>query len=293
MTTILRCPVCYQALQRHERQYGCDNQHSFDVAKEGYVNLLRSDQKHSKDPGDNQEMVIRRRSFLEQGFYQAVADQINQIVMAELIDSVDTAVSIGDIGCGEGYYLTRLKQHLMEQNRSADYIGIDISKHAIRAAAKRDKQITFAVASVVALPFLDATLDLLLNVFAPANPLECARVLRPNGKLLVLNPGPRHLYSLREQIYVHAEEHSQDSFVERFSVAFQLITTSHIRYTMRLPSQEDITNLLMMTPYFWNMSAETKQQLAALREWETEVDMFCNVLEPRATAAAATDAPPT
>jgi 23S rRNA (guanine745-N1)-methyltransferase len=100
-----------------------------------------------------------------------------------------------------------------------------------------------------------------------------------------------HLYSLRERIYAQAEQHSQDTFVERFSGAFELIETSRIQYMMRLPSQEDILNLLMMTPYFWTMSAQTRTQLAALHEWETQVDMFCNLLERRAASPAAIQQP--
>lgn len=291
MTTILRCPVCYEALSRHERQYVCANQHSFDLAKEGYINLLQSNQKHSKDPGDNQEMVVRRKQFLDQGLYQPVSDQIDTLVAAELDASGAAAAHIADIGCGEGYYLHRLRQHVAAQRGESACFGVDISKHAIRAAAKRDKQITWVVASVVALPFLDARLDLLLNIFAPANPAECARVLKPGGRMLVVNPGPMHLYSLREQIYDRAEQHSQDAFVERFSDAFRLIETSRIQYMMRLPSQEDILNLLMMTPYFWTMSAQTRTQLAALSAWETEVDMFCNLLERRAAGSAAIEQP--
>lgn len=284
MTTILRCPVCYQGLVRQDRLYACDNRHSFDITKEGYINLLTSNQKNSKDPGDNKEMVLRRRNFLERGFYQQVSDQINTTIAADLFVSSESAQCMADIGCGEGYYLQRLKQHLSKQRQHVAGFGIDISKHAIRAAAKRNKDITFVVASAVALPFLDETLDLLLNIFAPANPAECARVLKPAGMMLVLNPGPTHLYRLREQIYTQAEQHSQDTFIERFSNAFRLVKTSRICYTMRLQSQEDIMNLLMMTPYFWNMSTEAKQRLGALSELEIEVDMLLNVLEKRDSA---------
>lgn len=284
MTTILRCPVCQQALTRLERRYACALGHSFDITSEGYVNLLIANQKHSKDPGDNKEMVARRRRFLEQGFYAPVSDWINAIVAAELGALEGAAPNLLDIGCGEGYYLQRLKETLAQP---VACFGIDISKNAIRYAAKRDPAITFAVASVVALPFLDGTLDLLLNMFAPASLTECIRVLKPGGKLVVLNPGPNHLYSLREQVYAQAVQHSQATFIERFGQDFTLIETHPIQYPLSLPSQTEIMDLLLMTPYFWRMSAEARARLEQLPRLETEVDMLVSILEKPDGASAA------
>lgn len=284
MTTILRCPVCQQALDRFERRYACALGHSFDITREGYVNLLIANQKHSKDPGDNKEMVARRRHFLEQGFYAPVSDRINAVVAAELAARTEAVPHLLDIGCGEGYYLGRLKDALAQP---VAYFGIDISKNAIRYAARRDPAITFAVASAVALPFLDGTLDLLLNVFAPASLAECARVLKPDGKLVVLSPGPNHLYRLREQVYTQALQHEQEPLAERFGQSFRLSATASIQYPLSLPGQAEIMDLLLMTPYFWRMSAEARARIEELPRLETEVDMLVHVLEKPGPASAA------
>ena len=158
---VLTCPFCLEALELESRTLICPNGHTFDIDKEGYLNLLRK-----RLPGDTKEMLQARRAFLEHGFYQPLSDAINTLV-AERIPSLQ-AISLLDAGCGEGYYLGCLQQALSEQTNRC--VGLDISKEAIRMAAKRYPNIDFVVANLKEpLPLQDNTFQLILNIFAPRN----------------------------------------------------------------------------------------------------------------------------
>ena len=141
---------------------------------------------HAKLPGDSKEMVAARRAFLNAGYYQLFSDGINETA-AKVLSGVKSPMIL-DAGCGEGYYTARLKQALSEQRNDARIAGFDISKAAVKAAAKRDKEISFAVASIFDIPVADGCCDLVLNVFAPIVPAEFARVLKTGGVLLIAVP---------------------------------------------------------------------------------------------------------
>ena len=175
---IYRCPVCHGPLERHEKAYACGNRHTFDIAREGYVNLLLAHQKGSKQPGDNKGMVESRSTFLAKGHYGPLADRIDELLRRLL----PPHAKILDAGCGEGYFLSRLGSEQPE-GQIASW-GIDISKASIRLAARRNKETHFAVASTYDLPILSSCLDCVLRIFAPADPNELRRVLNPSGRLV-------------------------------------------------------------------------------------------------------------
>src|SRR5947199_1528396 len=138
-THLLTCPFCGTHLTQIDNTLTCTNSHTFDIAKEGYVNLLRK-----KLPGDTKEMLIARRNFLEQGYYQPLSDTINALVSTALGPETPSSTLL-DAGCGEGYYLGRLQAHLANQMSGTQccYTGLDISKEAIRMAAKKYKTAQF------------------------------------------------------------------------------------------------------------------------------------------------------
>src|SRR3989338_5473617 len=113
MTSILQCPVCRQPLLPTATGYQCAAMHSFDAARHGYVNLVLAHKKHSKEPGDDPEMIISRRRFLDLGYYGKISDGINEAIAAALSESAGPGgCSVLDAGCGEGFYLQRLKAAL-------------------------------------------------------------------------------------------------------------------------------------------------------------------------------------
>jgi 23S rRNA (guanine745-N1)-methyltransferase len=276
LQNVLACPICGAPFTWQQTTLVCANAHAFDIAREGYVNLLRK-----KLPGDTKEMLLARRSFLEQGYYQPLSMAINILVENYLVSSLQVASSssplyVLDAGCGEGYYLGRLQAHFAMQRWPLVYLGIDISKEAIRLAAKRYKDVYFLVANLKErLVLMDAVAQVMLNIFAPRNVQEYARVLAPGGLLLIVIPGPTHLQQLRSALHLlNIEEHKQQHVIEQFSGLFELLTTQTLAYTLRLQSVE-IERAVMMTPNNWHLSTETRGAMELLEEIETEVEFIC------------------
>jgi 23S rRNA (guanine745-N1)-methyltransferase len=253
------------------------------VAREGYVNLLLAHKKHSKEPGDSPEMIRSRRRFLDKGHYNRVSDGINEAIANNLdLSEQEQTYSILDAGCGEGYYLKRLKESLAGWHGSKvpiDYYGVDISKFAVRQATKRDRTIDWFVASIIDLPFAPSSIDIILNVFSLADFAEFSRILRNTGKLVTVSPGPRHLNGLREIIYPIAREHAQSTMIEQARGLFSLSTATRINYPLELTSAGEIMDLLAMTPYFWNIDLNTRSRVEAIDRLALDVDVKVRVFE--------------
>jgi 23S rRNA (guanine745-N1)-methyltransferase len=289
MSSILRCPVCLQPLGRSASGYRCPDGHSFDAARQGYVNLLLAHKKRSKQPGDSPEMIQSRRRFLNRGFHDRLSAGINQTVASLLSgQEPEGVVRILDAGCGEGFHLQSLKRFLSEQadaEKTFEYFGIDISKFAIRQATQRDRAITWSVASIMDLPFLSSSVDVILNVFAAASFDEFSRVLKRRGRLLLATPGPDHLKSLREAIYSVVRPHTQAAALEQSRGLFSLAGASRVSYQIELEEAEDIRDLLAMTPYFWNIDLETRSRIEALASLTLDIDVCLSVYEKETVAA--------
>jgi 23S rRNA (guanine745-N1)-methyltransferase len=261
---LLTCPICYLPLAQSNNTLICSNAHTFDIAREGYVNLLRKPL-----PGDTKEMLTARRSFLDRGFYEPLSDRINQMASQYLATSA-SPITILDAGCGEGYYLGRLQQFLADH--SLQCVGLDISKEAIRLAARRYKQACFVVANLKErLVLADSALHLILNIFAPRNPAEFARVLVSGSLLLVVIPASEHLLQLRSSLHLlNIEEHKQEKIREQFAADFDFVTSSDLNYVLHL-KHDEIMQVVMMTPNYWHLSAEQRAAIENTESVETEV----------------------
>ncbi len=276
---IWRCPVCQQSLQRQEQRWRCDNNHCFDIAKEGYANLLLANQKSSQEPGDNKSMLNNRRQFLMAGHYYPLVEKLLDIITPLL--SKNSSTSLLDCGCGEGYYLRELAGALREREGCDDcdvgLHGIDISRDGVRLSAKSFKaaglKAEFAVASSFQLPLQDQSLDAVLRVFAPSDDAEVRRVLKPEGVFVVVSPGPRHLFALKEKIYSRAQDHTAPEMPQGFEGQAEY----RLSYSLALNSPEAIQQLLSMTPFAWKVSRAAREQLQALDNLTTDVDFSIRV----------------
>lgn len=281
--SILRCPYCHKALQRQERTYRCPSGHSFDIARQGYANLLSSAQRRSKDPGDNRDMILARRRFLDSGFYAPIADAINGAVTAALSGATERpAPNLLDAGAGEGYYLARLDAALASPPvapRPALY-GVDISRHGMQYATHRSKAITWLVASLVDLPLASASVDVVLSVFAPLAPEEFRRVLRPDGTLVVVGPGPYHLYALRQQLYAEVTPHEPEQLLPTLASSFTPLSERWIGYELTLTTGEQIGDLLTMTPFGWNIDQARRAAVEATAPLRMAVDVAVRLFRP-------------
>jgi 23S rRNA (guanine745-N1)-methyltransferase len=248
------CPHCRQPLEARGGVFVCAGDHTFDRAKEGYVNLLAGRQKPGPK-GDTPAMLAARRRFLEAGYYAPLRARLG-----EIISGIEHA-SVAEIGCGEGYYIGGISEHLGD----AKCLGTDIAKDGIRLAAKRYEQARFAVADTnIMVPLPDHSADVLLDICAPRNASEFARVSRPGGRLIVVIPTQRHLAKLREvqpllAIQQHKRRLVQDSLAGYFALSAHEV--------LEVPLELDgaaVSDLVHMTPNAWFLTDAQRAKLAAI-----------------------------
>jgi 23S rRNA (guanine745-N1)-methyltransferase len=255
-----RCPLCGEPLPADDvggggdGGFGCANGHRFDRAKEGYVNLLVGGRLKGRPSGDDESMVRARRTVFDAGLYapiiEAVADAAAEIVMG--IDGP----TVLDCGCGEGAYLARAAER-----GGADGWGIDISKPAVRLAARRHRAQQHAVASSYALPFADGSFDAVLSVFSPRPFTEITRVLADGGASIVVRPGPDHLAELKALIYDDPRQH-RDATDDGEGWPATADVTRSICFDLDLRDPVLRMALLEMTPYWWSTTLERRAVIA-------------------------------
>ena len=261
------CPVCGSPLRTEAHTWSCENRHSFDVARQGYVNLLTVDKKHSLHPGDTKEMVAARRAFLDTGTYQPIADRL----CALLREFCPAAETVLDAGCGEGYYLSRVGAAFPE----ADLWGVDISKDAVRCAAARDKRAHWLSGTAAALPFAAGSFDALLSMFALTVEAEYARVLRGGGLFVQVLAGEEHLMGLKSIIY--PEILRREKFQSQPLVGFTLLRHETLEFPFTLHDPVQLENLLSMTPHFWRISRDGAARLAGTDRLSDRAQVVFNV----------------
>ena len=270
----LACPLDGTPLHRNGSAWRCASGHSFDIASQGYTNLLPVQHKRSRDPGDSKEMIAARRRFLTAGFYQPIAAAVSRAVLAD--PPADATLSCLDAGCGEGYYLRQLAAAVSDKQTLA-LLGLDISKWAVLSAAKQDKRPSWVVGSNAKLPVLTGTLDRVLCLFGfPVYP-EFARVLRPGGRLVQVDAGPDHLRELREIIYPSLKpERTADL---QTPAGFSRLPTETVRFSIDLTNAGQIADLLAMTPHLHRAKAEGRAAAAALTALSLSVDVRLTCFE--------------
>jgi len=254
---MLICPVCSEKLELINKSFVCNNGHSFDLARSGYCNLLTGT-KSGDFIGDSKEMVNSRRNFLESGAYEPLRNVICDMAMKY---SVKDKVSILDAGCGEGYYTSAVVSTLAGHLEKA--VGIDISKTATDAAAKRDKLTQYITASSYHLPVADNSIDIIMSLFAPAPAEEFCRVLKDEGKVIIAVPGREHLWELKKAIYDEPYENDEE---KHNLEGFELVGKEKLCYKAHIDSPENIRALFSMTPYIHRTGRDSIEKLNALNE---------------------------
>lgn len=263
----LACPLDGAPLHRHGTTWRCASGHAFDIASQGHTHLLPVQHKRSRDPGDSKEMVACRRRFLNASYYQPIAEATRRAILQDTLPGV--TIRCLDAGCGEGYYLRQLA--VADGTRDLALIGLDISKWAILAAAKQDRRMAWVVGSNANLPILPGTLDRVLCMFGFPIYAEFARVLAPQGQLVQVDAGPDHLRELREIIYpvVKAPRAADTPMPSGFTA----LSSETVRYSVQIEGQEQIADLLAMTPHLFRASNEGKACVAALQALSVTVDV--------------------
>lgn len=271
----IACPNCRAILKLDSRTLKCQNNHTFDIAKEGYVNLLLVNQKRSKHPGDNKIMVNARRSFLEGEFYAPLVSKLSNLVEQICIENDLSDIKVLDVGCGEGYYMASLQKKL---TKNTAMLGFDISKEAIKMASKKYKDLCFFVASVKQMPIISNSINFIISIFSPIKEDEFFRVLRNNGYVIIVTPNTKHLTGLTNIIYANHNNHN--SSIENYNKQqFRKIFQDTVRFNIPLTSKEDIMNLFMMTPYFYSTSKAKSEVLKTYNSLHVLADFEITVLK--------------
>lgn len=251
----LRCPVCGGGLTVRERAVACARGHSFDMAREGYVNLLRSG-KSGDRMGDSKDSARSRRDFLDKGYYRTLRDALSALFAQK-------RGTVLDICCGEGYYTSALAE-----NPALTVYGFDLSREMVRLAAKRGGASCF-VANLASIPAADGSFDYATHLFAPFHEREFSRVLKPGGTLYSVVPGKKHLWALKERLY-DAPYPNDEKLPETGTL--RLLGTRKISAEITLSCPEDIEAVFRMTPYYYHTSRRDRDKLAGLETLTTEIE---------------------
>jgi 23S rRNA (guanine745-N1)-methyltransferase len=235
------------------------------------VNLLLAQHKRSKNPGDSDEMIRSRQAFLNKGYYKILSDAIVQ-----KLSSMPQAFeqNILDVGCGEGYYMQAMVD--ASANANLSLWGIDISKSAVKLAGKRKMGAMLCVASAYDLPFFDESFSSIVSVFSPVSASEIERLLKSDGNIIMVGPAEEHLKGLTAHIYDEVLAHKGNYSVIDESESFVLKEQIEIKEEI-VVKQEDILDLLRMTPYYWQITVEKKEKILALSELRTTVHFYVRV----------------
>jgi 23S rRNA (guanine745-N1)-methyltransferase len=248
-TTTWSCPHCAQPLSLSlDSQWACAAGHCFDVAREGYVNLLPTNRGSSREPGDNESMIQARRRTHIARLYEPVADALR-----DTIGRLQGIATVLDLGCGEGYYSAAI----VAASPALRLFGVDISKTAVRLAARHCPQGCFAVASAAAIPLPAGSIDLLASIFAPVAAGELDRLLPANGFFLKVTPAPRHLWELRCALYDRPRPHPAELVLP---AGFEVETTADIDYRVTV-TPEHLADIIAMTPFAYRGQREKRATL--------------------------------
>lgn len=258
------CPKCSLPLSAEDGTAKCPQGHAFDRSKEGYYNLLLSS---TSAHGDNRDMVLARRSFLDTGAYLPLANRVGQL-MLEYFPKHDDVL---DVGCGEGYYTDILERTSNEKNHGLSFFGFDISKNAVRLAARRNPRLSLAVASAYKMPFADESFGGVINLFSPLALSEIVRVLKKDGRFIMAIPAEKHLFGLKSVLYSTPYENEvHDPTLSGLT----LLSSEKISYEITLVGREQISSLFMMTPYAYRTRREDSERVLSLDKLTTEVEFI-------------------
>ncbi|MFI3115751.1 MAG: methyltransferase domain-containing protein [Clostridia bacterium] len=256
---MLICPNCNSTLKKNDFSYICENNHSFDISKTSHINLLISSK---TDLGDNKDMVRARTDFLSRDYYKPLATKLCNLIPSGKI--------ILDCGCGQGYYTKQIADF------ASNIYATDISKHAVIHASKNDKKTQYFVGNAFNLPIKESSIDVITSIFAPLSTDEFYRVLKKDGKALVVVSGEDHLFELKQKVYEnpYKNDENKHDFAD-----FSVKTKEKLTYTVCIEKNEDIKHLFNMTPYAFKTSIEDMKKLDFLENLDVTLDFAIYILE--------------
>ena len=262
--TAFACPICQENLTLVESSLKCNNRHSFDLAKFGYVNLapqIKQSANYDKENFQNRQQI------LEAGFYQAILEGVS-----DLLEANPSAKTVLDIGCGEGFYSRKLQ----ETHSDKTFYAFDISKDSVQIAAKSEANwaVNWFVGDLARLPLQDASMDILLDIFSPANYGEFRRVLSKDGILIKVIPTENHLKEIRQKVQdqLTNKDYSNQDIKNHFQEHFTILSSQTASLTKTITANH-LQALLSMTPLLFHVD-QTKIDWSQLTEITIEAEML-------------------
>ncbi len=267
------CPKCSENLIKINNTMKCRNNHSYDVSADGYVNLLMNNKK-SGVHGDNKKMISARRKFLALDHYSIIVDKLCELIEVFCKQNFINSPVILDTGCGEGYYSNNIFSKLSLHLNNVVIFATDVSKDAVKFAAKSYKNINFSVSSINKLPFSADSFNIVLSLFAPLSESEFNRILKCGGILITVSPSENHLFALKSVIYDTPYKNNSSNFKPKI---MEKCYEETITSDMHLNNNQEISDLFAMTPYYYNTSDSDKEKLKTISELDTEIGFVFNV----------------
>lgn len=266
---IFRCPACrVQMKMINSQSLVCNNRHCFDLAKQGYVNLLSRANKTKYD----KQMFEYRRVISRSGFFDPLNKVISQKIINQLL--VNESARILDAGCGEGSHLINIQEEI---SRNISFpllaVGIDISKEGINTAAAEYFNAIWCVADIANCPFSNHQFNYILNILSPANYSEFHRLITDDGMVIKVIPERDYLKELRDIFYEGSEKqvYSNVITIKHFYESFEETDVENVRYQVKL-DKTLIEPLLGMTPLTWGITTEQLQQIKEMNLQQVTVD---------------------
>lgn len=257
---LFRCPVCHGEIKVDDgKSLLCIHSHRFDLAKQGYVNMLTTPSKTKYD----KRMFDGRKMMNEAAFFEPMLARLSEIIGRWQETNEDKKVILLDAGCGEGSHLTTLRE-MVSLHLQADVlgVGIDISKEGVLMAARNDSSNLWFVADLAKCPFADKSFNVILNILSPSNYAEFDRLLTEDGVLIKVIPDSEYLKELRSVFYEQDDrrEYSNEQTVQLFDRSFELMDQERICYSVQLNPVE-LQHLVYMTPLTWSATEEQVQNV--------------------------------
>lgn len=253
-----KCPVCNEVLKQIDKSYKCLNGHCFDINKKGFVNLLLANQSHSENPGDSKEMIDARTSFLNNGYYDNLRDRLFKIID----NLIPTNGVFCDLACGEGYYTHYIHKGLIN-HKGVTTFGVDLSKFGISECTRKMrveqiKNINYCIGNLMYLPYINESMDVILNCFAPFFEKEFARIIKKSGYFIRVLPNTDHMLELKEKLY---KEVKLNELKEIDLTEFKLVKEDDLRYQKEFINNDDLLHLFMMTPLYYKSSLKVLDEI--------------------------------
>lgn len=259
------CPKCKEKLNLIDKSYKCINNHCYDISKKGYLNLLLTFDKSSKNPGDAKECLEARNNFFKKNYYQCILNNIIKFIHKYK----NGKINILDIGCGEGYYTSGIKKEFEDSN----VYGFDISKDGINFACNYTKEVNWFVANSKNIPIESNSIDVILAAFSFTTFEEIKRVLKKDGIVIQVCALDNHLIELKEKLY----DDVKIKKIENKLLPFEILEQQRIVDKIKITSNDDIKNLFKMTPHYYRVKKEKRTIIDGIKNIDITIDIIINV----------------